>query len=372
MTNDRHGLDRRSRFHWLLLASVLALVLVTPASALTGQTATRSAAVDGDTATTGRAPASNASLSVSVDGPAIVHRSRFVYAWSRERLDATVSLGASVTATRLCLYRIAGSEAVDHVRCRALDDATDERTLRFESVGRPDVRPATYRLEARSFDAANRTTATAASNRVVELLNWSAVENETLDDYAADRGLLAESDERTATPEQTTTERPSPPDDRNESTPGTDSAGPTGTDGATPAAAQNFSNAGIERNGSLLPDVGALDTVPGLDDRIDPPVPPVLVLSGGGLLALLALLYVQRGEPTDEEPEGIDGKRTDADVVVSLLLENGGRLKQSEIVEATGWSKAKVSRLLSRMDDHDEIRKRQDGRQNIIILRGRD
>jgi hypothetical protein len=56
--------------------------------------------------------------------------------------------------------------------------------------------------------------------------------------------------------------------------------------------------------------------------------------------------------------------------VRQLLERNGGSLPQSEIVESTDWSKAKVSRLLSDMETADEVVKRQFGRQNRIWLAG--
>ncbi|MFC7008859.1 helix-turn-helix transcriptional regulator [Halalkalicoccus salilacus] len=60
-------------------------------------------------------------------------------------------------------------------------------------------------------------------------------------------------------------------------------------------------------------------------------------------------------EPTDEEE------------VLRLLVSNGGRMKQSRIVESTGWSKAKVSRLLSSMEERGEITKLTHGRENLIF-----
>lgn len=59
---------------------------------------------------------------------------------------------------------------------------------------------------------------------------------------------------------------------------------------------------------------------------------------------------------------------TDEERVVRLLSSNGGRMKQSQIVDATDWSKAKVSRLLSAMAERDEITKLTIGRENIIFL----
>jgi hypothetical protein len=61
---------------------------------------------------------------------------------------------------------------------------------------------------------------------------------------------------------------------------------------------------------------------------------------------------------------------TDEDRVLTLLEDNGGRMKQANIVDETGWSKSKVSMLLSEMEDDDEISKLRVGRENIISLRG--
>ncbi|ELZ07086.1 membrane protein [Halovivax asiaticus JCM 14624] len=61
---------------------------------------------------------------------------------------------------------------------------------------------------------------------------------------------------------------------------------------------------------------------------------------------------------------------TDEDRVVSLLSENGGRMKQVQIVERTDWSKSKVSMLLSEMESDGTISKLRVGRENIISLDG--
>lgn len=351
MTNERDEANGRSRFRLLLLICVLLVSLwsptiasATPPTALTDQTTTEQAA------------SSDGVLSVTVDGPAVLHRKQFVYVWSRPRLDVTVGLDSAADGRQVCLYRQDESTAAERLRCRELDDATSDRTLTFEGVGTAGISPTTYRFAARLFDANNRTAATAASPPVVELLDWRAVENETLGKAAAERGLVSnvtnvnDSDSSSPTPDHDETPARS-----------------------TTAAAENGSKAAVQGEPEQ-PNEGASNvTVPGVDGYVDLPGPPIVLLSGGGLLALLALLYVQRdGSKADgETPEWIDGKRSDADRVAALLAEHDGQMKQSEIVEATEWSKAKVSRLLSRMDDHDRIRKRQDGRQNIIILRRR-
>ena len=59
---------------------------------------------------------------------------------------------------------------------------------------------------------------------------------------------------------------------------------------------------------------------------------------------------------------------TDEERVKQLLRESGGRLQQSELVERTEWSKSKVSRLLSRMEEEGEVEKITLGRENLIAL----
>jgi hypothetical protein len=89
-------------------------------------------------------------------------------------------------------------------------------------------------------------------------------------------------------------------------------------------------------------------------------------------------------EPADDPEDGVEpvGERdpqtdvaepmpmTDEDRVLALLDEHGGRMKQSQIVERTEWSKAKVSRLLSSMNDEGTVEKLSIGRENIISLDG--
>ncbi|WP_121820278.1 helix-turn-helix transcriptional regulator [Halostella salina] len=72
-------------------------------------------------------------------------------------------------------------------------------------------------------------------------------------------------------------------------------------------------------------------------------------------------------EPADDDT--IDETLlSDEERVTRLLEENGGRMKQAKIVSETGWSNAKVSQLLSSMDDDDRIDKLRIGRENLITL----
>ncbi|WP_254768495.1 DUF7343 domain-containing protein [Salinilacihabitans rarus] len=73
---------------------------------------------------------------------------------------------------------------------------------------------------------------------------------------------------------------------------------------------------------------------------------------------------------SDPDPISEEELLTDEDRVVELIRENGGRMKQVNIVEETGWSKSKVSMLLSDMEDEGTISKLRVGRENIISLEG--
>ncbi len=61
---------------------------------------------------------------------------------------------------------------------------------------------------------------------------------------------------------------------------------------------------------------------------------------------------------------------SDEDRVLQMLEMNGGRMKQANIVDETGWSKSKVSMLLSDMEDDELISKLRVGRENIVSLSG--
>lgn len=81
-------------------------------------------------------------------------------------------------------------------------------------------------------------------------------------------------------------------------------------------------------------------------------------------------------EPPEEataEPEPGDDERdvellSDEERVLRLLERNGGRMKQANIVADTNWSNAKVSQLLSAMDDEGTVDKLRIGRENLITL----
>lgn len=72
-------------------------------------------------------------------------------------------------------------------------------------------------------------------------------------------------------------------------------------------------------------------------------------------------------EPVSEEDDDL-ALLADEERIERLLEEHGGRMKQAAIVQETGWSNAKVSQLLSKMDQDDQINKLRIGRENLITL----
>ena len=78
-----------------------------------------------------------------------------------------------------------------------------------------------------------------------------------------------------------------------------------------------------------------------------------------------------RGGRTEEELALSDAELVeDEERVLSLLEEHDGQMRQSAIVEETGWSKSKVSMILSEMTDDETVSKLQLGRENLISLPG--
>ncbi|MFB6224348.1 MAG: helix-turn-helix transcriptional regulator [Haloarcula sp.] len=76
-------------------------------------------------------------------------------------------------------------------------------------------------------------------------------------------------------------------------------------------------------------------------------------------------------DSSDPNPSVADEELlSDSDRVLRLLEDNGGRMKQVDIVDSTDWSKSKVSMLLTDMEEEGDISKLRVGRENIISLAG--
>ncbi|WP_049923614.1 helix-turn-helix transcriptional regulator [Halopiger djelfimassiliensis] len=104
--------------------------------------------------------------------------------------------------------------------------------------------------------------------------------------------------------------------------------------------------------------------------------PHLAALIGMIALALLgsALAVRNRLKETDSLATNREPRReefmTDQQKVRQLISENGGRMKQSRIVESVDWSKAKVSRLLAELEEDGQITKLRLGRENLVCLPG--
>lgn len=106
------------------------------------------------------------------------------------------------------------------------------------------------------------------------------------------------------------------------------------------------------------------------------PGPHVAALAGIVALVLLGGVLIIRNRlntPPAVDTELTSSREdflTDREKVRKLVIENGGRMKQSAIVDSVDWSKAKVSRLLADLEEDDEITKLRLGRENLVCLRG--
>ena len=83
-----------------------------------------------------------------------------------------------------------------------------------------------------------------------------------------------------------------------------------------------------------------------------------------------AIPVTRSADDDADEADDADDILTDEGQVLKLLRENRDRMKQVDIVEETGWSKSKVSRLLSRMEERGDINRLRVGRGNIVYLDG--
>ncbi|MFU8867665.1 helix-turn-helix transcriptional regulator [Natronococcus sp.] len=94
-----------------------------------------------------------------------------------------------------------------------------------------------------------------------------------------------------------------------------------------------------------------------------------LVMLGGALVARNRLATTP-GLGTESDPQRDEEFVTDRERVCELISENGGRMKQSKIVDSVDWSKAKVSRLLAELEEEEEVTKLRLGRENLVCLPG--
>jgi hypothetical protein len=129
---------------------------------------------------------------------------------------------------------------------------------------------------------------------------------------------------------------------------GSGSAPEAGTGSEANATGASAAGNGSEPRDGVAASAGAAAAGVGADGGREPDEES----SGGGAAA--------DDGPIDEE------LLSDEERVERLIERNGGRMKQAAIVRETGWSNAKVSQLLSAMDEDDRIDKLRIGRENLI------
>lgn len=89
----------------------------------------------------------------------------------------------------------------------------------------------------------------------------------------------------------------------------------------------------------------------------------IYYLFGAAFLCFVTGLYLgRRAKPT---PEFVVA---DERVVLDAIRKEGGKIIQSELVKTTGFSKAKVSKILSELEERKIIRKEKYKRTNLIFL----
>ncbi len=107
--------------------------------------------------------------------------------------------------------------------------------------------------------------------------------------------------------------------------------------------------------------------LPGEDEEDETPAVPTPDGSTGAVVETGEPEHTSDAADDAEEDDGIDEELlSDEERVERLLEDNGGRMKQANIVKETGWSNAKVSQLLSAMEEEDRIDKLRIGRENLI------
>lgn len=84
---------------------------------------------------------------------------------------------------------------------------------------------------------------------------------------------------------------------------------------------------------------------------------------------LRSLVPSSDGHQTDESGRSQRSTpESDEDYVRLILDSNDGRVKQATVAQKTGWSDAKVSRLLCQMEDAGEIERYRIGREKVVTL----
>jgi uncharacterized membrane protein len=96
-------------------------------------------------------------------------------------------------------------------------------------------------------------------------------------------------------------------------------------------------------------------------------IDPKLILGIISTLIIISLIiYKLRTNKNDEE--NLEDLNEDEKEVIEILKDNNGEILQKDIVNETEYSKAKISEVISSLEEHQMISKEKDGRSNKICL----
>lgn len=92
-------------------------------------------------------------------------------------------------------------------------------------------------------------------------------------------------------------------------------------------------------------------------------------MSAAIFIAGLFIFLRGKAQPAQKKIEKPADLKPDEEIVYNLISESGGMIFQSEIVEKTGFPKARVTRVLDRMEARHIIERRRRGMTNAILLK---
>lgn len=85
--------------------------------------------------------------------------------------------------------------------------------------------------------------------------------------------------------------------------------------------------------------------------------------------AFIADFAAEEWDPSEIRPEpNASELASQEEHVIRLLIANEGRMRQSTLIAETGWSQAKVSRLLQEMEANGDVSRIHVGRHNLVVL----
>ncbi|RLG52155.1 MAG: hypothetical protein DRN96_03480 [Thermoproteota archaeon] len=93
----------------------------------------------------------------------------------------------------------------------------------------------------------------------------------------------------------------------------------------------------------------------------------VLIVGGGASVAAVAFMRARRRARLPKI-NSMDLLTNDERAILRVILDAGGSMLQKELPEATGLSKAKVSRVLKVLEEKGLVVKKPQGKTNIIVL----